>query len=244
MSQIPKLSDIILKNLSAEELYNTYSKSKLISTEQEILRRLKSGKNKDMINTLYNNRKSPIGSQLLKSIYVKNGLYEASKLVPWKIGVIYNYTDRSYRIKNIEIILGNTAYRVGKKIFKPNWSNSEKTKLTLREAISTNSRYINDSISTVIHDDDIISVLLNNNCVGVTLGTYVAPIGTGINSYPGSVSLSHGEQKEAYPYSLFLGDKNYKLINRPNNFTNYHVDIKKSADVMKLISLINLSNFK
>ena len=47
----------------------------------------------------------------LQSYYIKRGILNSLYNIPWKIGIIYNYTDESYRYNNISVILGDENYK-------------------------------------------------------------------------------------------------------------------------------------
>ena len=252
--EFPTLSNLIFAKLSIEDLYNSYKETNIIAIEMEIENRLKSNNPKiyiPVINYLYENIYDEIvKKQWLKSIYIVNGI-KCFYPIPWKIGVIYDYRDQSYRINNILILVGhkmNYKTNEGQK-FYPSWMNSEDTKLALREVISSHAHPVNKVISVVTHDpkldNKIHNILTTNNSVTITTCKFLAPIGGGIHSYPDMIPLSHSEMKQVYPCYLKSDTFEHKLIDYHGNIDNYypqeyHVKITKSKEVPKLLTLFGL----
>ena len=257
MQNIPTLTHIILITQSIENLYNIYKSHKIINIEREIERRLIScdvNLINPVINFLFMNINDIIIKEdWLKSIHIKNGINGAIHCVPWKIAVIYDYTDQSYNINNIQVMLGNkqkNKTRTGKQ-FKPTWLNADKTKLILREIISSNSTPINNVISKITHDtllDRTIRYgLMNNEVVTITTCLFLPPPGAVFHSFPEFNYLPDGETKQIYPCFISVGNFNHKLINYPGNIMNYfpqvfRVSVAKSENYLKLFHLYQVVN--
>lgn len=241
---IPTLSNILLESLSINQLYNLSKKIHISRIEDEIESRLlSSDRNKyiEVIDLLYNKRNEPTVKQWLNSYRVQKGLVGA---IPWKIGVVYDYRDQSYRTNKVSIIVGKpTAYMTSKGYFKPSWLESSQTNLTLREVINRTGKSINNTISIVTQnpdlDQNIRELLLNNNTAELTICTFLPAIGTVFNSY--DMSLPYGENKQMYPCNIKIGNYEYDLIEYPEDPNiirqNFIVNISKSPEVKKLIQL-------
>ncbi|GAH11423.1 unnamed protein product, partial [marine sediment metagenome] len=104
------LSKIILSKQTIEDLYKMNLQSQNDDIEREIKHRLISCDPElsiPVINFLYTYRNDKvIKEQWFTSIYIIEGLRDAIDCIPWKIGVIYDYRDQTYRINNVSIIVG------------------------------------------------------------------------------------------------------------------------------------------
>jgi len=241
------LTKYILHSLPIEQIYEVSKIESISAVEDEIERRLLSSNKNEYINTinlLYNKREEPVVKEWLNSPTIIRGLEGA---IPWKIGVIYDYRDKSYRIQKINIIVGNpTAYMISNYYFKPSWLNSSKTKLTLREVINRTAPPINNVISLVTIDstldNNIRKALINNDTAEVTVCTFLSDDGSSFRSYDNY--LPEAEAKQMYPCYIKIGSFEHKLIQIPNNIETYPqtftINIVKSPEVQKLIELQRL----
>lgn len=244
--KIPTLTYNILSQQSIENLYLMYKSKNIIDIEIEIERRLVScdtNLSVPVIKFLYINKDDNIIKEWLNSIYVKRGISSAIECIPWKIGVIYDYTDQSYRINNISIILGKPIPYKTKdgRYYKPTWLNANETKLMLREVISSYSRPINNNISVVTHnvelDNAIRNNLLNNDIANITVCLILPPFGNTFRSFSDYHPLP--EAKAIYPFHINTEGFSHDLINI-NNFVEsqeYRVKITKTDDVIQLLEL-------
>jgi len=240
---VPTLTETILKSLSIQQLYELSKVRNISAVEDEIARRLLfSDRYIEVINLLYDKRNEPSVKQWLESNTVQQGLLGA---IPWKIGVIYDYRDQSYRINRIEVIFGKPIpYTSAKGYFKPTWLNSSQTNLVLREVINRTGHPINNVISIVTNDPNldqgIRNALLNGNTAEITICNFLPAPGTSIKSY--SNPLPQGEQKQMYPCYIKVGNFEHKLIDYPGNIIAYNpqtfnVPIVKSPEIEKLLQL-------
>lgn len=238
------LTFTILSKQNIETLYQWYLKTPLIDIEKEIVNRLLSSdfvEQKNIINFLYQTQYQP----WLKSVYIKQGLKQLITSLPWKIGVIYDYRDQSYKINNISAIVGfEKILKTNKGIrFKPTWLESEKTGLVLREIVSKNSKPYNKVISVVTSDTKldqyIRSLLINNQQAIVTVCDFEAPVGTTFHSYPSQRYLSKPEFKQTFPCHIEMDGYSHDLINLVGiNQKRYRINIIKTPEVVKLLSLV------
>lgn len=232
------LSDVILYNRTMQELYNLYLRTGIIDIEREIGRRL-STCDVTTLDFIHLN-KDRLENTWLKSVYVKQGIETAFSCVPWKIGVVYNYTDESYRVNNISVFLGEQSYKVNNRKFAPTWSESNRTKLTLREIVSSNSKIINNNISLRTAspelDATIRQTLINSDMVTISICLFVPATN---QSYDQSLK----EAKTMYPCNISSGDFSHPLIVLPPgvNLLDYNVLITKSENYLKLLDLYYLT---
>ena len=238
------LTQTVLRSLSIQQLYELSKTRNLSVVEDEIQRRLLSSDRDvyiEVIDLLYEKRNEPNVKQWLDSYNVQKGLIGA---IPWKIGVVYNYTDQSYRTDKVSIILGKpTAYMTNRKYFKPTWLNSSQSHLTLREVINRTGNPINNNISVITQDPNldqkIRESLLNSDSAEITVCTFIPAPGTSFQSY--SNPLPYGEHKQMYPCSIKIGDFEHRLIQYANDinvtYQTFHVPISKSPEVEKLVIL-------
>lgn len=240
---VPTLSETVLKTLSIQQLYDLSKVRDILDVENEIARRLLSSDNYiDVIDLLYDKRNEQTVKRWLESYTIQQGLLGA---IPWKIGVIYNYTDQSYRIHKIEVILGKPVpYTLPRGYFKPTWLTSSQTNLVLREVINQTGHPINNVISIVTTDtnldQNIRNALLLSNTAEITICNFFPSPGTSIRSY--SNPLPQGEQKQMYPCYIKVGNFEHKLIDYSGNIIAYNpqtfsVPIVKSPEVEKLLQL-------
>ncbi len=246
---IPSLSSLIIETTPIKDLYEIYDTYKFLSIEIEVGRRLNLDIiNVNIINFLYkkmlDKTEDVVKNYWLKSVHIIKSLKFLIDNVPWRIGVIYNYMDHSYQINNIMILLGYKEKYITNKgnFFKANWSYSEDTKLTLREVISLDSRPFNNNISVVTHDHDLDKAirdsLLINDIAKITICIYISKYGS-FKSYPEYVPLSHAERKQIYPCHIVSGNFSHNLvITDIKNTEKFHVEITKSPEIYKLLSLI------
>lgn len=243
---IPSLFHMVASTLDMETLYTIYKKSNIIGIEKEIERRLIScdpALYLPTVNFIYDHiDDNIILNQWLKSNYISNGINTVIHCLPWKIGVIYNYTDQSYIIKQLSIIVGREKpYKIKGKYFKPSWINSQNSKLTLREVISDFNKPINDNMSHVVTnlllDNRIRMELLTNDIVAIDTCVYFPRIlGEHFKSYPGDISLP--EVKQIYPCIIETKSFKHNLVPHisphmsPNN-----VKVHKYPIVNKLLHL-------
>ena len=257
MTNIPTLTHTILRQQPIEKLYEMYKLSNIINIEREIERRLVSCDytiNLPVINFIHKNSNDPIvRDRWLKSIYIIQGINASMECIPWKIGVIYNYLDQSYRTDKVSIIIGkSTAFKTKNgRYYKANWLHADDTKLTLREVISRNNRPINNVMSVVTHDlkldNGIRKALVNNDTVTITVCLFLPPIGSSFHSFPDKSPLPHSERKEMYPCHITAGNFSHKLIDYGGNLVlhnphEYHIKVTKSEDFKKLAEIIKLIN--
>jgi hypothetical protein len=199
-----------------------------------------------VIDFLYLYQNDPtVSNQWLRSLYIRNGLYKLLDCLPWKIGVIYNYTNNDNIISHVEIMVGGSrAYKIGNKYFKTTWLNSEQTKLTVREVVSLYNKPVNSSISLVTTDpkldQEIRKQLISHNVATINTCMHVSPIGTSFKSYPDSHYLSHREKKEIYPCSIEIENFNHDLTNHPGFVPSqtFTVPIQKGSIIEKIKSLL------
>jgi len=238
------LTSIILNRMSIEELYKLYSQKAIIDIEREIERRLYLS-DLPTINFLFNNRYSI--DSWLKSVYIRQGISNALFNIPWKIGVIYNYTDESYQVNNISVILGDENYKTKKgKRFISTWLESNKSRLVLREVTSLNHNVINPNTTLRITDPNldnaIRQALMNNDMITLTVCMFIAPPGTSFRTY--DETLPAGEAKAMYPCHISAEGFDHALINLPPgpiNALDYVVNITKSEKYSKLRDLYFLT---
>lgn len=257
MSNIPSLTHTLLTRQPIEKLYELSSKRTIIGVEKEIKRRLLScdpDLSLPVINFLHTYQNDSVVKDIwLQSHYVKEGIRDSINCIPWKIGVIYNYTDQSYRINNVSIVVGKSnAYRMkNNRYYKSNWLNADKTKLILREVISRYNRPLNNKMSVVTHspelDNAIRHALLNNDTVTITICLFLPPRGNSFHSFPDKAPFSHPEIKEMYPCQIKVGNFTQALITFPENIHayyphDYHIKITKTRDYQKLLDLNKLPN--
>lgn len=238
------LSEIILKEMSIEELYKSYLRRSLIDIEKEIERRLNIN---DIltIDFLFNN-KNILVNNWLQSYYIKRGILNSLYNIPWKIGIIYNYTDESYRYNNISVILGDENYKNknGQK-FTPTWLESNKSKLVLREVVSSNFsiKNVNTTVRTIDPNLDIAirNTLINNDSIKLTICLFIAQPGQSFQTY--DQPLPDGETKTMYPCYISSENFGHGLMNLPLvpvNASNYIVNVTKSETYLKLRDLFSL----
>lgn len=246
--QFPTLAHTILSNQSIETLCDMYKKGQIIDIEREIERRLIScdtDLTEPVINFMYKNLKDKTVRELLGSGYVKNGIYAALECIPWKIGVIYDYTDPSHHINSAAVILGKRAYKTKNgKYYKPTWLNADESKLTLREIISGHNKPINHAISVITQDpqldNKIRDTLMENDVVTITVCLFLPPMGTVIRSFPNP--LSYFEVREIYPCHITVGDFSHRLVDFPGDLNiyyprEYHLKVIHAEDYQKLLTL-------
>ena len=226
------LTEIILRSYSISQLYKTYSDTGIVDIEREIERRL-SLYDVPTIEFLFSLPKS---DQLLKSPYIKNGLKSALSMVPWKIGVVYNYRSAQFDFANLEILLGKSrAYQTSAGYYKPTWLEANRTGLIYREFVSRNSSIYNGRISKYVTpdlDSVVRQILINNNSVGLSICLYPPQTNSFNNPLPG------GEHKEMWPCSLSLNNISYALTAGPGPvMQDFNVTVSKTPDYLKLISL-------
>lgn len=243
------LTNLTLQSMGMDRLHGLAKVRYLPVIESEIGSRLLSSDRNTYIptlNYLYNQRFDPVIQGWLKSSAVKQGL-EGS--LPWKIGVIYDYRDQSYRIKHIQAIIGlPTAYKLQRGYFKPNWLDSDRTKLALREVINRTGKPVNNVVSVVTTDptldNKISESLLYNDVVQITTCTFLSPPGSSFQSYPRNGYMANREAKQIYPCSIKVGNFEHNLINAGNIADQYpqtfNVTVTKTPEVEKLLTLIGL----
>lgn len=233
------LTNLILFNTSIQELYNMFQRTGITDIEREVGRRL-SNCDFETINFIYNNRLD----SWLNSVYVRLGIESAFQCLPWRISVIYNYTDESYRINNINVILGEefSKTNIGKR-FVSTWEESSRSGLTMREIVSKNSKIVNAKISIRTIDTDLDNVirqtLINSNSVTISICLFVPAIN---QSYERNLR----EFKTMYPCNISSSIINHPLITLPAgaNLLNYNVKITKSEIFQKLLNLYILTRIK
>jgi hypothetical protein len=230
------LTNLILRKMSIQQLFEIYYTNELLDIEEEVGRRLSSYDVKT-IDFLYSNPRI----KWLESSFVRNGILNAMKVVPWRIGVIYNYQDESFRLDNLLIVLGNQNYQTSKGMkFIPTWLDSRSSKLVLREVVSQNLKTLKNSVITsdTALDSQIRNVLINNNSVIIGVCTFIPANQSYDQKLPG------GELKTMYPCTISSGNFQHNLVNipiPPVNVLNYNVNITKSEDYQKLLNLINFN---
>jgi len=255
MTDLPSLTHTILSKQTIDELYTISTHRAIINVEKEIKRRLISCDPElsipviDFLYKFYHDK--IVKDQWFKSVYVREGLREAIECIPWKIGVIYNYTDQSYRINRVAIMVGkSTKFRTKQgKYYQPDWLNAEETKLMLREVISQYNHPINNVMSIITHDtnldNSIRHALLDNDVVTITVCLFLPPQGSVFHSFPEEPPLPDSERKQMYPCHITAGNFSHKLIDYPGNILaylprNYDISIEKSDDLEKLFQLNSL----
>lgn len=249
MFKIPSLSHLILKDMSAREIYQNYD-TNLIIIEREFGKRLISSRVEDylpIIDLLYEKRHEMKGQKLLASVYVNHGLKTRLNTLPWKIGVIYSYLGAGMGVNNIQVILGDSGYSYdGGRRFKDNWWTAQKEHKVLREVVS---RY-NDvkdgrSLRTVDPrlDNEIRDEILSNNLVRIDLQNFTTR--ESFNSFPNQGFLSTMERKEVWPIrftsprlSVPIFIPSHNMI--PGEVRSYDVNVFRAPEINKLLKLLNL----
>lgn len=239
------LSGIILKDMSIEELCEAYLRGlSLIDIEKEIEKRLNIN---DILTIDYLfSIKHILAGTLLQSPYIKRGISNLLYNIPWKIGIIYNYTDQSYRYNNISVILGDVNYKnKNDRKFISTWLESNKSKLVLREVVSLNSEInnVNTTVRTIDPNLDISirTILMNNDTINLTICLSVAQPGQSFQTY--DQLLPEGETKTMYPCYISSENFGHRLINLPPgpvDSLTYIVNVTKSETYLKLRDLFYL----
>lgn len=231
------LSEIILRSYSISQLYDAYRSTGIIDIEREMEHRL-SLYDVPTIKFLFSLKLKNNQEKLLDSPYIRNGLKSALRMVPWSIGVVYNYRSAQFDFNNLEIILGKSrAYRMANgQYFKPTWLEANRTGLIYREFVSRNSSIYNGRISKYVSpelDATVRQILVNHNNVGLTVCLYPPQANSFDNPLP------RGENKEMWPCSLSVNNVSYPLAGAGQVMQDFNVIVSKTEDYLKLLSLLS-----
>lgn len=221
------LKDEILERLENEVLFEWHIRYPSIRIDKEITRRL-SNCDYSILEHL---------EKIEKTSSITQGLLNFRKCIPWRIGVIYDYT--SGQIKNVEISVGKFGrYNVNGKSLTFTWLEANKHKKMLREIVSQSSPIISENITTQINEEkslNVLDLLLKSKSVYIKIGFF-----SGSRTF--NTPFAFSENYELLPVLISDGVSDIHLLDhegRNPSFDMTNISIQFSPEVLHYIKIMN-----